>query len=283
MEYGIVVDSGCDLTSLPQDVAQKIDFTRVPLTLDIGEQQFIDDFNLNIPDFMKAMYDYPGKTGSAAPSPQAFFDACSQSKHAFIITITGSLSGSYNSAKTAEKLFQETYPDRHIHVIDSRSAGPEISLIVWQLSRLIDQGLTFEKIVEAIEAYRQKTHLVFTLKSLNNLVKNGRISPLKGHLATMLGIKILGTASEEGTLELLHKGRGKLTIYQKALEAMLARGYQGGQVIITYCLQDDMAKYLADCLKEKFPQCAITLMPTSGLCSYYAEEGGLLIGFEETI
>lgn len=280
MKYGIVVDSGCDLTSLNPEVAHKIDFTRAALKLDVGDKEFIDDFNLNIEEFMKEMYAYKGKTGSAAPSPGDFLHAFEKSEYVFAITITGALSGTYASAQSAAEMFKEQYPDRKIHLIDSKSAGPEITLIVKKLTEYMTQDMSFEEIVQSIENYRKHTHLLFVLKSLDNLVKNGRISKLQGSMAGILGIKILGTATDEGTLDLLQKCRGKMTAYDKAIEEMFSRGYSGGKVIITHSFASDVAEYMASKIKSQFSNCDIEIMRTSGLCSYYAEQGGILISFE---
>lgn len=280
MKYGIVVDSGCDLMSLTPEAAHKIDFTRAPLKLDVGDKEFVDDFNLNIEEFMKEMSAFKGKTGSAAPSPDAWFTAYEKSEYVFAITITGALSGSFASAQTAVGLFKEQYPDRKIHLIDSKSAGPEIALIIRKLTEYMMQDMSFEEIVKNIDNYCRRTHLLFVLKSLDNLVKNGRISKLQGSMAGILGIKILGSATEEGTLDLLQKCRGKMTAYDKAIEEMLSRNYNGGLVIISHCFAPDLAEYIAGCIKARFPNSTIEIMATSGLCSYYAEQGGILIGFE---
>ncbi|MBE6024536.1 MAG: DegV family protein [Cellulosilyticum sp.] len=280
MQYGIVVDSSCDLTHLESSTSNKIDFTRVPLKLDVGTKEFVDDFDLDVEGFMKEVAAYNGKTGSAAPSPQAWFEAFEKSEYVFAITITSALSGSYSSAQTGARLFTEQYPNRKIHLIDSKSAGPELTLIAQKLVELIAQDLDFNTICERIEEYRKHTHLLFVLKSLDNLMKNGRVSKLSGTMAGLLGIKILGCASEEGTLELLQKCRGKMTAYNKAVETMLDREYKGGKVIISNCFAPDLAEYVASLIKEKYPDSNVEIMPASGLCSYYAEQGGLLIGFE---
>lgn len=280
MKYGIVVDSACDLTGLEEKTTPKIDFTRVALKLDIGEQEFIDDFNLDIQEFMNAMYAYKGKTGSAAPSPQDWINAFEKSEYIFAITITGALSGSYASAKTALDLFKEQYPDRKIHLIDSKSTGPGMTLIVHKLTEYMKQDMAFEDIVSNIDAYCKRVNLLFVLKSLDNLVKNGRISKLAGSIAGMLGIKLLGTATPTGDLGVVQKCRGKMTAYNRLVEEMVARGYNGGKATIAHCFAPDTAEYIASCLKEKFPNCDIEIMPTSGLCSYYSEQGGVLVGFE---
>ncbi len=280
MKYGIVVDSGCDLTHLGHPtLINKFDFTRVPLKLDIGETEFIDDFNLDIEKFMAEMYAYEGKTGSAAPSPQTWLSAYEKSEYVFAVTITSGLSGSYNSAQIAADLFKARYPERKIYVIDSKSAGPEITLIVRKLTEYINASMSFDEIVENIENYRQNTHLLFVLQSLDNFIKNGRISKLQGTMAGILGIKILGTTTEEGTLDLLQKCRGKMTAYDKAIEELFARGFNGKRLIIAHCFAPELANYIAQKVQLAFPTSEIEIMPTSGLCSYYAERKGILIGF----
>jgi DegV family protein with EDD domain len=280
MKYGIVVDSGCDLLSLRKDMADKIDFTRASLKLDIGDKEFIDSFDLDIEEFMKEMYSYKGKTGSAAPSPEEWFRAYEKSENVFAITITGTLSASYSSAKIGMALYKERYPNRNIYLIDSKSTGPEMSLIVHKLTEYINEGMDFESICKEIDDYTTHTHLLFILESLDNLVKNGRVSRLKASMAGILGIKMLGIASEEGTIDLLHKCRGKLAVYDKAISEMFERNYHGGRIVIAHCFANDVANYVESKIREKYPDCDIDIMKTSGLCSYYAEKGGLLIGFE---
>ena len=90
-------------------------------------------------------------------------------------------------------------------MIDSLSAGGEVDLLVEKLYNLIDQGLSFEEVVEAITAYQEKTKLLFVLSRVDNLVKNGRLSKLIGTVVGLLNIRMVGEASETGTLELLQK------------------------------------------------------------------------------
>lgn len=279
MKYGIIVDSGCDLKELEGNAKGWIDFTRAPLKLDIGDKEYIDDVTLDTKSFMEEMHAFKGRTGSAAPSSDAWYQAIDKSDAIFIVTVTGALSGSYSSAKIAVDMYLEEHKDKRIHLIDSKSASSEMTLIVRKLTELIEQGLEFDEIVAAIERYRTHTELLFVLENLDNLVKNGRISKVQGSIAGLLGIKIVGYASEEGTLEVSHKCRGRKTAYDKAVEEMIARGYAGGDVIITHCFNQESAEYLKEQIRNKYPNSHVTLMETSGLCSYYAEQNGMLIGY----
>lgn len=280
MKYGIVVDSGCDRKCLPAGAPDGIDFTRAPLNLDIGEKTFVDDFDLDIDSFMKEMYAYSGKTGSAAPSPSSYFEAYEKSENVFVITITSALSASYSSSLIAADMFRSQYPERNIHVLDSKSTGSEMSLFVRKLTDLIGEGLEFDEIATAIDEYSQKTHILFILQSLSNLVKNGRVSKLSGSIAGVLGIKALGFANELGQIIVRDKSRGKTKIYDKTIEEMKVLGFAGGRVILTHCHNMPMVEYVSSKLLAMYPDCDIEVLTTSGLCSYYSEEGGLLIGFE---
>ena len=154
-------------------------------------------------------------------------------------------------------------------------------MIVRKLQEFIKQQMDFEEIVANITEYCKKIKVFFILESMDNLVKSGRVSAIAGKLAGILGIKILGQASSEGTIELLRKTRGKDVIYRKTVDDMLANGYQGGKVIISHCFNEERVQFFLDIIKESFPDVEAEVMPTSGLCSYYAENKGLIISFEK--
>ncbi len=277
MKYGIVVDSACDLRALNEP---DIFFERAPLKLRVGEREFVDDFDLDIEEYMEVMAAYKGPTGSAAPSPGEWYEAFKQAEIVFAVTITGTLSGSYSSAVAGRDMLLEEEPDKKIFIIDSKSAGSELTMIVYKLAEYMKKGMEFEEIKEAIQEYQTHTHLLFVLESLDNLVKNGRVSKLVGTAAGLLGIKILGCASPEGTLDVFEKCRGKLTVYKKMVEEMTKRGYKGGRVVMNHCFNQEKADYIKSMILEKYPDADIEIMPASGLCSYYAERGGILLCFE---
>ncbi len=281
MVFGIAVDSACDLRELGEWGHSNVVFHQVPLKLRIGEKEFVDDKNLNFEAFMNELQAYKGKTGSAAPSPGEWAEAFEAADVTFAFTISKNLSGSYSSAEVAREMVLEQYPDKKIFVMNTFSAGPEESMLARKAVELIAEGKAFEEIVQALETYRVKTtRLLFILEHMDNLVNNGRVSKLSASLAGMLGIRILGRASDEGTLDLLYKLRGKLTVYNKCAEEMFARGFKGGRVVIAHCLNEEKAEYLKNKILEKYPQSEVTIMPTAGLCSYYAERNGMIIGYE---
>lgn len=278
MKYGIVVDSGCDLRLLAGEDENLI-YRRTPLRLRLDETEWIDDNSLDTGIFMREMAKCT-RSGSAAPSPQEWCQFYMEADEIFAITITGTLSGSYNSAEVARQMIMEEYPDKKIFLLDSKSTGPEMTLLVYKIRECIRKQMTFEEITEEITKYHSQTRLLFVLESLDNLVKNGRVSKMQGIMAGMLGIRILGCASEEGTLGIMQKCRGKRNVYDKLVKQMLSDGYCGTKVVISHCFQEERVQYLCGLLRQSFPACQIEIMPTSGLCSYYAEQGGILVGYD---
>ena len=279
MTWKIVADSGCDYPQLANP-AIDTEFISVPLTIQVAEQVFIDDANLDIDKMMETMYTTSEASKSACPSPDDYLRAFEGANHIFVVTITGTLSGSQNSAQLAKNLYLEEHPDTQIHVIDSLSAGGEVDLIVEKINDLIEQELSFEEVVKAITAYQEKTKLLFVLAKVDNLVKNGRLSKLIGTVVGLLNIRMVGEASETGTLELLQKARGAKKSLQAAYEELIKAGYAGGRIVMAHRSNEKFCQQLSELLREKFPQAEIKILPTSGLCSFYAEEGGLLMGYE---
>ena len=279
MTWKIVADSGCDYRQLANP-AIDTEFISVPLKIQVANQVFIDDANLDIDQMMETMYATSEASKSACPSPDDYLKAFEGAKHIFVVTITGTLSGSQNSAQLAKNLYLEDHPEAHIHVIDSLSAGGEVDLLVEKLNELIDQGLSFDEVVKAITDYQTKTKLLFVLAKVDNLVKNGRLSKLIGAVVGLLNIRMVGEASATGTLELLQKARGPKKSLQAAFEELLKGGYAGGRIVMAHRINEKFCQQLSELVREKYPQAAISIVPTSGLCSFYAEDGGLLMGYE---
>lgn len=279
MKWNIVVDSGCDLKALKVP-APDTGYDRVPLKISTGDCEFTDDGNGDPKELLDMLHTSKCSSSSACPAPQEWADAFAKADYVLAFTLTGGLSGSFNSALTAKYMVEEEYPDKKIFILNTLSAGPEISLLVYKANELIRQGLEFDEICEQITEYHKHTHLMFILSNLDTLVKNGRVSKVVAAMVGMMKIRLVGTASQEGTLEVLEKSRGFKKAVTEILAALANAGFRDGRLIIAHTFNEKEATTLAKAIHVSFPQAHITMMETSGLCSYYAEEGGILIGFE---
>ena len=212
----LIVDSSANTLSDPSR-----DLEVVPLTLTIGQENWLDDEQLNMGAFLDKMEASQEAGKTAAPSIQRWLDSLGGCEKAVIVTITSGLSGTYSSALQARDIYLETHPHAQIVVVDSRSAGPELEVILEGIESILkDDKLRFADLEAKIADYRTKTHLVFVLQSLRNLSLNGRVSPAVAKIAGMLKINLIGTASVDGDLQPLTKARGMKKALRELVKQM---------------------------------------------------------------
>lgn len=271
----IISDSSSDLLTLAQ-----ISYANVPLKIITSEKEYIDNDALDVDGMIDDLFTYKGTSQSSCPNVEDWKSAFDGADCVFCVTITSGLSGSCNAAQIALSEYLETYPEKQGYVIDTLSAGPEVALILEKLQELILQNLSFEEIVNGIKAYQTTTHLHFVLSSLKNLANNGRVSGTVAKISGLLGIRIIGQASNEGTLQVTGKAKGEKKALCEALKQMQATGYTGGKVRIHHCRNLEAAKSLQAAIQKENPHASVVIEKTRGLCSFYAENGGLLIGYE---
>ena len=270
----IVVDSSANMATNPVVAS-------VPLKIITDTKEYVDDANLNIAAMVWDLQTYTGKSSTACPSPQDWLEAFGDTPYVFCIAITSNLSGSYNAAMIAKTDYEQEFPDRKVCVIDSLSTGGEMELIAEKIQELLEAELSFEEICEAIQEYQQHTGLMFMLESMQNLANNGRVNKIVAKAAGILGIRAVGRASDVGTLEPMDKCRGEKKAIASLADHMVSMGYEGGKMRISHCLNLAAAETLKANILAAYPQADIQIRTTGGLCSFYAEKGGLLIGFEK--
>lgn len=275
MKFRIVSDSSSDVTEI-----KDLSFGTVPLKIITDNKEYVDDSSLNVDEMIGDLEAYNGKSGSSCPNPQDWIDAFEDAENVFCVTITSGLSGSYNSASMAAEEYVTAHPDRRAYVIDTLSTGPENALIIEKLCEYVHSGIEFDEIVEKIKKYQKKTHLVFALESLHNLANNGRVSVVTAKLAGLIGIRIVGVASEQGTLEITNKSRGAKKMLSDIMENMKRFGYCGKKVRIHHCHNIEGANAIKELILKLYPKAVIEIHKTRALCSFYAERGGLLVGYE---
>ena len=272
----IVTDSSSDILTV-----EGVEFESAPLKIVTTEKIYIDDATLDVEEMVNDLATYKGKSSTSCPNPDDYIRAFGDADEVFCTTITGSLSGSYNSAVLAKNTYEAEHEGRRVYVLNSLSTGPEMALIIERMRSLILDGRTFEEITADIDEYCRHTGLLFMLESMRNLANNGRVSPVVAKLAGMLGIRVIGRASERGELEMLSKPRGERNALAGVIDQLRANGYSGGAIRIAHCVNEPLAKTLSDMVAAEFGAKDIKVYPLRGLCSFYAERGGLIIGFEK--
>jgi len=275
MRSKIVMDSSSDL-----QVFEGVDYACVPLKITAGEREFVDNSSMNVEEMVQFLKSHKGKAVTACPGAGEYLEAFGDAEDVYCITITSNLSGSCNAAMVAAQTYLEQHPERRVHVFDSLSTGPEMVLMAEKIRELLAQKVSFDAIVQKVKSYQEKTRLMFCLESLHNLANNGRVSGAVAAVSGILGIRVLGKASDTGTLEMVGKVRGEKKLIPELVRHMKELGYSGGKMIIDHCSNLKAAVNLKEALISLFPAAEVRIGKTGGLCSFYAEQGGMIIGFE---
>ena len=275
MKRKIVADSSCDIWEL-----NGVDFAVAPITISTDNKHYVDNQELDVHLMSEELAKYKGVSHTACPSVGSWLDCYEGFDEVFVITLTGAMSGTYNSAMTAKGIYEEENENVKVHVFDSLSTGPEMRLLIEKLKEMIEEDLPFEEIVEKGQDYLNHTRLFFALKSLHNFAMNGRVSKAVASAIGVLNISIFATASEEGTIQQISKCRGEKKVVKSMIEHLEDAGYHGGKVRISHADNLKLAHNVRDKILELYPNADIIVYPMGGLCTYYAEIGGLLVGCE---
>ncbi len=270
-----VADSACDLKEYPG-----ICFETVPLSISTDERDYTDNEELNVHEVLDYLERYKDRSYTACPSIDAWLKAFEGADEIYCVTITSGLSGTFNGANIAREQYLEDHPDAKIYVVDSLSTGPGMVLLLEKLAELKTQGKSFEEVCAAIDKYRRRLKLYFSLSSLHNLAQNGRVNKLIASAIGFMNIKILGTASKEGTIEQVGKCRGNNRMIDKIIEQLKENGFTKGKIRICHVECLEFANAVAEKIRSIFNCTDIKIVPARGLCSYYAERGGIILGCE---
>jgi len=275
MKIKIISDSSSNMYAMDD-----VDFASVPLRIVTNEKEYVDNTELDIAAMVDDLSSYKGRSGTACPGVGDYLEAFEGYDEIYCVTITSNLSGSYNAAMTAKQQYEEDHPDAKVHIVDSLSAGAEMKLHLEKIRELVLEGKVFETIVKEVEEYKENhTRLLFCLESLHNLANNGRVNPAIAKIAGLVGLRMVGDATG-GVLNPNDKCRGEKKALSTLFSNMKKAGYKGGKVLIDHCLNTKAAEALKGLVLAEFPDASVELGATGGLCSFYAEKGGMIIGYE---
>ncbi len=275
MSYKIIGDSCTDLsTELKQDERIRL----VPLTIRIEDETIVDDETFNQIEFLRKMAESKQCPQSSCPSPECYMNEFDGVDDVYVVTLTSKLSGSYNSAELAKKLYLEEHPNKNIAIFDSRSASVGQTLIVMKIQELINQGMKFDEIVPLVNEYRDSIQTKFVLESLDTLRKNGRLNNITAVICSALNIKpIMG--AQEGEIIKLDQARG----VERALQRMIklieedVKDAKNRILGIAHCNNFERALYVKEEILKRIPFCKCFISNTAGISSLYANEGGIIV------
>ncbi|MGN0983236.1 MAG: DegV family protein [Gemmiger sp.] len=279
MAWVIVSDSSCEIRELERP-APGVQFALVPFKIRVGAREYVDLPTLNTRQMLQAMTDYNGASSTACPSPEEWAEWFLQGDDIIALTISHNLSGSYNAAFSARAMVLEEHPEKNIFVLDTLSCSGALASAAELANQLIGEGKTFAQVCDALQAFNDAGHILFALASFDNLAKAGRVNKVVGFIAGRLNMRVLGRRTEDGKIDFYFKTRGETRVLAKILEQMDEDGYDGTRpVLISQCNNENAAGLLTHGICAKWPQARVRTVPCSGLCSFYAQDQGIIITY----
>ena len=274
MAFRIVSDSSSNVLSMGD-----VNYTTVPLKI-IAEKEYVDDAALDLSGMMEDLRNHKGKSGSSCPNVGEWLEAFGDAEEIFCVTISRNLSGSFAASVQAGETYMEEHPGRKVFTFDSLAVGPEMMMIVDKIRQCEAEGLDYEATKAKVLEYHNRTHTVFCLESMLNLARNGRVSMAVAKIAGMLGIRVVGIAAD-GQVTPVHKPRGAKKATQTIVEMLKERGFEDGNILrVAHCYAPEAAQALREAILAEFPNTRFILEHTTALCSFYAEVGGYIVGYE---
>lgn len=277
MSYKIIVDS-CG--ELPERCKNDEHFESIPLSMQIDEYLIVDDETFDQADFLKKVAESPNCPKSSCPSPERYMEAyrC-DADHVYAVTLSGNLSGSYNSAVLGKNLYHEEYGEKKIHVFDSCSASIGETLLALKIEECEAKGMSFEETVETVEAYKNEQHTYFVLETLEVLRKNGRLSNLKAFVANALNIKPVMGSTPEGQIQQLSQTRGINRAVLKMIDYLVEEATNPEEkiVAISHCNCPERAQMAKEEILKRMPVKDVIILDTRGISSMYASDGGIIM------
>lgn len=237
----VFTDSAADL---PREMLERYDISVVPILVTFPERSFADGVDLTAGEFYQLMDNSPKLPITSQPSPldfvQAFTPFLEAERPIVSINLSSGLSGTVESALLAKDTLGDK--GKELHIVDSQAASMGQGTLVLLAAHLAEQGKAANEIVQAVQAARQKLVHLFTLDTMENMVKGGRVSRTKGTLGDLLNIKPILFIDESGKIDLQDKVRGRKKSLKYLLDNYTQNTKPGGYPYIGISH--------ADCLEE---------------------------------
>lgn len=231
----VVTDSGTDLCLSPAELAE-LNIHVVPLKVTLEGKSYREGVDIGTNEFYELLTATENLPTTSQPSPGDFASVyrslAVDDPDIISIHMSSGLSGTYNSARMGA----ESVPEARITLVDTKTLSAASGWQVVAAARAIKAGWTTDKIIRLLERIKSASESIYTLDELKYLIHGGRISHMKGLIASILNIKpLIGVEKKKGTYIQL----GQVRTFKRALEGLadqITRQHRPGSSLRTQVL-----------------------------------------------
>jgi len=270
---GIVCDTSCDL---PDELLDRHGIGLVPLQLMFGDEVFEDRIGIDSTEFYRRLRRGHPHPTTSQPTPATFTAAFEQARagadEVVAVTVSGALSGTYGNAEAARRAFAPG----GIHLVDSRSASLGVGLLALRAAELAETGWRAAEIVVELERLRGQSGLLFTVDTLENLLRSGRVSRAKAWLGGLLDLKPILAIDDHGLITPVDRVRGRGGLLKRVLgllDEALPAGRERLRMGVVHADVPEVAEEVRDALARRYEPYEILVSPVTAVLAAHAGPG----------
>lgn len=255
--------SCCSTADLSREHFEKRGISFICFHFELDGTPYMDDLGKSIPfdEFYQRMTDGADTKTSQINVEEYceyFEHFLQEGKDILHLTLSSGISGSVNSARIAQGMLREKYPERNIFIVDSLAASSGYGLLMDKLADLRDEGKSIDEVREWAEENKKKLQHWFFSTDLTFYVKGGRVSKTAGFIGNVMNICPLLNVNFEGKLIPRQKVRTKKKAIAEIVDRMEQNAENGldydGKCYISNSACEEDAKAVAELVEARFPK-----------------------------
>lgn len=218
MSFKVLVDSSSDL---PKDKAASAGIITVPMPVTVDGKTYLEGIDLQTDDFYAQFDSFKELPKTSQPNLNTLLECYEQvlaeGNEVVAIHLSSGLSSTVSTARMVREM--TSAPER-VHVIDSLGASFGYGLLALSAGEIIQSASSWQEAEEKILECRQSMRYIFTLDTLEYLVKGGRVSKSAGFIGGLLDVKPVLHITSEGYIEPFAKVRTRRGAIRKLVDIM---------------------------------------------------------------
>jgi DegV family protein with EDD domain len=273
---GVVTDSTCDL---PESMLEDLHVGVVPVRVYFGSENYLDKVTITPAEFYArfSVTDVAPKTSQPPPADftQVYENVAQHAASIVSVHLSAALSGTYQAALVGARPVQKT----RIEHVDSRTASVGLGLVVQAAAERAAAGARAAEVAEAARDAAARVRTFVAVPTLRHLVRGGRVSPLRGFIARMLGLLPILTITREGKAEPAAKARGYAAARRKMMSLLFAAAGDAPGAArrfgIAHCDAEDAAEELAREIRGRYPESDVMIVECGPALGAHGGPGAL--------
>ena len=247
----LITDSSCDL---PQDWLIKHGIRVVPVNLTLGEKTYLDRVDITSKEVYRIMKTSGILPTTSQPSPgsyqRVYKMAAEHHEQGIALFLSSQVSGTYQAGVLASKQQDQM----KMEVVDAKTTAGAMGMLVRVAAEAIAEGCSLAQVRTRVETAQPYAKIVVAFRSIDNLIRSGRVSKLKGFLARGLNLLPLLTFAPDGKVKSLGKAKPGKKSWKKTLDYVIrdAETLQKPSFAISHAAEPEGADFLAQGLKSHF-------------------------------